>query len=372
MEDEKKLVITIGGANGERVLKIDPTRFRLGSKHTMGPLPIMAGGSSVNHSCRLLSAGVQVFPILPIVDDDIGKIVMETLRAAATEGKCTLNRDTLYMKGDHLATPFTTILTVGLQRTILNEFPESIIRDFRRHYDKCLETFQASASKKAHAVMIGHIHADRDTNAGGQAGGISQSIIEKFHEEGIPLFVNFGSSQYRLGTSRWEPFLEKIECFQLDIDEIREFCADAKLVLLENMLDWFKDKCTVIITMERLGALARLKGSDSLILAWPYDLRADEIKDPTGAGDAFGAGIVASALEKPLNNDDALRMALEDGRLWGAYACTTLGGANMCPNCDTLKEFGSRHQLFLPSETKPMKDARPMLRILDRVFLRQT
>jgi sugar/nucleoside kinase (ribokinase family) len=369
MQSERKLVITIGGANGERVLKIDPTKFQLGSKHSIAPLPIMAGGSAVNYSCRLLAMGIQVFPVLPIIKDDIGKIVVETLKAATKKGKCTIKTSSLYMEGDDLATPFTTILTVGLQRTILNEFPEGIIRKFRKHYDKCLKEFHKLFKKQANAIMVGHIHADRDISLGGQSGGISQSIIEKSDIEKIPVFANFGGSQYKLGLSRWESFLEKIQCFQLDIDEIRDFYG--KPALLEEILKWFRDRCTVVITMERLGAIARLRGSDSIIVSWPYDLRNDEIKDPTGAGDAFGAGIVASALEEPLNSDDALQAALEKGRLWGAYACTTVGGANMCPNSKTLEKFKSKHHLFLQSERKSIGDAKPVLKILDRVFFRQ-
>jgi len=376
MLSEKRLVVTVGGANGERVLRVEPAKFRLGTKHTMAPPKIVAGGSSVNHACRLLAMGIQVFPVLPIVNDGIGQVIAETLDASANVGNCTLDVENLYMEGNDLATPFTTILSVGTQRTVLNEFSDSLIKAFPKHCDNRLATFQRYGSqnrtdiKRADAVMIGHIHADRRDHPG-LGGGISDSIIRGFHAEGIDVFTNFGSSQYRLGTTRWGFLLDRVKCFQLDIDEMREFCRDADLLMLEDMLNWFKDKCTVVITMERMGAVACLKGSESVVLAWPYDLKPGEIKDSTGAGDAFAAGIVASALERPLDSDEALCKALENGRLWGAYACTKLGGANECPTHQELDGFKSKHRLFLETECKSMDEARPMLRILDRVFLRQ-
>ena len=130
MLSEKRLVVTVGGANGERVLRVDPAKFRLGAKHTMAPPKIIAGGSSVNHACRLLAMGIQVFPVLPIVNDGIGQVIAETLDASANVGNCALDVENLYMEGNDLATPFTTILSVGTQRTILNEFSDSLIKVF--------------------------------------------------------------------------------------------------------------------------------------------------------------------------------------------------------------------------------------------------
>jgi sugar/nucleoside kinase (ribokinase family) len=220
----------------------------------------------------------------------------------------------------------------------------------------------------ADAVIIGHIHADQ-RDPPGHSGSISENIIHRLHARGTSIFVNFGTSQYRLGTSRWKHLLNKVEYFQLNIDEMREFVSDAGLESLEDVLAWFKDRCTVAITMERMGAVARLKGSDSVIVLWPYDLGSDEVQDTTGAGDAFMAGVVAQAQKTPLADDDALRQILENGRLWGAYACTTLGGANSCPTSKELGDFRNGHCLLLETDCRPLDEARPILRILDHVFL---
>ena len=133
----------------------------------------------------------------------------------------------------------------------------------------------------------------------------------------------------------------------------------------DTIPEWLK----TAITMERMGAVARLKGSDSVIVLWPYDLGSDEVQDTTGAGDAFMAGVMAQAQKTPLADDDALRQILENGRLWGAYACTTLGGANSCPTSKELDDFRNGHCLLLETDCRPLDEARPILRILDHVFL---
>lgn len=383
-ESRPGLVLTVGGANGERVYPVDPADFRLGAKHTRAPVPIMAGGSSLNHSCRLLATGIQAWPVLPVVHDGTGRVLVKALKMAATAGSCKLDTRAVYMNAKHgrVATPFTTILTVGAQRTILNEFPDSLVNAFWEHCQERLKPFAqggdpaCAQAMKADAVIIGHIHGDRQSRDGrpGLSGATTQSVIERFSSQGTRVFVNLGSSQYGLGTAHWRGLLDRIDCFQLDIDEIRAFCSDARdieALSLEAILDWFKDKCTVVITMERMGAVARLKDSESVVFAWPYDLAAAEIADSTGAGDAFAAGVVASALKTPLDSDRALSKALENGRLCGAYACTTVGGANDCPTRRELDDFSRTHRLFKKRECMSMANARPMLRLLDRIFVRQ-
>ena len=369
----RKHVVTIGGANGERMILLSPEEFQLGKKHTLAPQKILAGGSSVNHASRLLAAGIGVTPILPVVNDNVGGLIKETLDLSARAGGRKEDFDNIFVSGASLTTPFTTVLSVGPQRSIFNEFPDELIKIFPEHCEKNINIIKGlmdinpDHEEKPDAFLIGHIHADRGAFPG-QGGGISENVIRTFSERGISIFVNYGSSQYKLGSSRWKHLLDKITCFQLDINEIREFCGDEKLVRLEDILSWFKDRCTLIITMERMGAVARQKGSEDIVLAWPYDLKAGEIIDSTGAGDAFAAGVVFSSLEEPLTSDLALCKALETGRLWGAYACTKLGGASECPTQEEVNVFRANHTLFLETETKSIDKARPMLRILDRIF----
>jgi sugar/nucleoside kinase (ribokinase family) len=356
----KRLVVTIGNANGEHVLPLDPSKFKLGCKQTAEYLPLMAGGSSVNHACRLLAAGVSVFPILPIVDDAIGQIVVDVMKDAAEVGNCDYPK-ALFMNGNDLATPFTSILTFGKKRTIICSFPEAVIRRFPNHLEKCLKDLK----EKVDAVMIGHIYADRSAHPG-HYGACSQRIIKEFYDQRAFIFANFGFSQYRLGATFWERKLKNISCFHLDIHEAREFCKDISLSTLAEILYWFRNKCTIVITMGDLGAIGQLKDSKYLVFVGPYEVRANEIKDSTGTGDAFSAGFVASCLRRPLNNDEALVEALEKATLWRAYALTTFGGANECPNNEKLTAFKETHKLVEKAERMLTRSATRILNILDR------
>ena len=80
--------------------------------------------------------------------------------------------------------------------------------------------------------------------------------------------------------------------------------------------------------------------------------------DSTGAGDAFGAGLVSYFIDKitelekskgRISKKDWVQIttignfvdAIERARHWAAYCCTTLGAANDCPDQNELERFRS-------------------------------
>ena len=364
MPSNKPRVVTIGGANAERVLVVDPDRFRLGGKHTLRPEPLLAGGSAVNHACRLLATGTPAEPIVPACRDATGDVVLATLREAATRGGLEAPGDgPLFMDAAHLATPFTTIVTVGTERTIYTEFSKDLFEPYASHLRAALTGISKDPPG---AVMIGHVHADRE-RAPGYGGALTESVIDACHQAGVPIFANFGSAQYQLGADHWEDALPKIACFQLGVDEARAFVASARggAPTLMDILDWFQSRCTIVITMERMGAVARLAGSPNVVLTWPYHI---EVQDPTGAGDAFGAGLVSSMLEVPLADDAALERAMDRGGLFAARACTTRGGADDCPTSSALDEFRASNAAVSDTEIMLPERARQVVELLDRAF----
>lgn len=292
---------------------------------------------------------------------------MRALQDAAKTGGGEFDTSGVAISIEEKVTPFSTVIVGGIERTTVNEFPNEIIDRFFEHWKARKEHYKSLYGNSVDAVMIGHVHADRDDGMGGV---VSQSVIEWATTQDAPVFTNFGSSQYRLGSKHWQGLLNSLCSFQLDIGEMREFCnrLGAEKSKLDGILDWFRERCTVVITMERLGAIAQRKGSSNVVLGWPYDLRTAEIRDPTGAGDAFAAGFVASALRNPMSTDERLEGAVGRARLWGAYACTTESGAGQCPSAEQLREFESKHKDLLRPRIQPIDEARPMLRLLDRVF----
>ena len=78
-------VITIGGANTELILNSD---IRLDEKHVIpqNDRRDTVGGSSLNHTCRLLAMGQPVIPILPIAQDERGDRIVKAIKVAAEKG----------------------------------------------------------------------------------------------------------------------------------------------------------------------------------------------------------------------------------------------------------------------------------------------
>ena len=374
-------VLTLGGANVEHGLPLDGD-FEPDAKYSIDPQPRLAGGSSVNHSCRLLAMGVDVQAVLPLARaDPLTRVILDALAEAARVGGSRHLRKNLEIRGSTLSTPFSTILRQRGSRAVVNEFSPELMNAFRDHVDRQLTRIGELGPRSRPALaLIGHVHADRakpTRRSIGFRGAITERILTAPELAGCPKYVNFGSAQYRLGTKRWGRLLrDSVDVFQLDLREMRVFCADAGLrdLSLDSILGWFRERCTVVISLERFGVVGQLAGSSTPVAASPYLL--EQVVDSTGAGDAMGAGIVASMLASPFDaaelSDEAratrFAAALGFGRSCGAYACTTLGGAHDCPDLGRLAAFARRARLGRRDTARAGPVARRDLCLIDRAF----
>ncbi len=372
-------VLTVGGANVEHGYAL-PQGFRPDTKVTIDPQPWLAGGSSVNHSCRLLAIGVDVDPILPLAKaDPMTAVITQAFEAAESTGVATCRRTDLQVRGPGLTTPYTTIIRQGASRAVLNEFSPDLMTAYRDHVDRHLDRLGRRRTPPD-VVMVGHIHADRarEKRKGvGYSGAITRRVLSHPELAHARRFVNFGSAQYKLGAKRWSRVLrDSVDVFQLDIGETRRFCADAGLedASLESIFGWFRERCTVIVTLERFGAIGQLVGSDRPIAVWPFLI--EHLADTTGAGDAMGAGVVASMLIDDFEATDVdeaerarrFQLALEFGRVCGAYACTTVGGATGCPSLETLADFEHAARRPLSEHDARREVTSHDLFLIDRAF----
>lgn len=347
-------VATIGGANVEHGYSL-PGEFEADAKYSVPPQPRQAGGSAVNHACRLLALGVGVHPVLPLAKaDPLSSVIVEALESAGRTGGAAFEARDLFVRGRGLVTPYSTIIRQGASRAVLNEFSPDLMAAFPAHVERHVKRL-ARPGGRPDVVVVGHVHADRERSARnevGFAGEITEGVLSAPELSGIPKVVNFGSAQFKLGAKRWEKVLrDHVDVFQLDIGEVRRFCRDADLPdgSLVSILGWFRERCTVVVSLERFGAIGQLVGSDRPVAAWPYLI--DEVADSTGAGDAMGAGIVASLaldgfrLDSDEETDSPLALALAAGRACAAHACTTVGGAADCPGLDRLVAFEKNGRL---------------------------
>jgi sugar/nucleoside kinase (ribokinase family) len=182
--------------------------------------------------------------------------------------------------------------------------------------------------------------------------------------------ANLGASQYEAGHLAWSSALSNITCFQLDLVEMRRFFRDPT-IKARTILEWFRERCTVVITLDRMGAVAQLKNSEDIYFVWPYELPPDMIADTTGAGDAFAAGIAWSLAHKRRipRQPKPWQEMLQRAALWAAYACCQQGGAMDCPSLESLNTFRKKNTgLAHGVDVLEPKMGERILRLIDRAF----
>jgi sugar/nucleoside kinase (ribokinase family) len=337
----KQPIITIGSGNIEYILMCEG-EIELGRKHLIKPIELI-GGSCVNYTMRLICAGYNVFPIPLIGNDQNGlKIRKQVVNAARLHQ--TPEKTVQYMRAadfliDGLCTPKTTVVIHNGRRTIFSAIA-SESSEVKDHVLNRLKTAFRYHTDLSHSIMIGHIAQDRDDL---QPGAITKSIIDAYADKAF-LFANFGNGQLQHGVDLWQDDLNRLDLMQLNLGEIRRlFGYDPAAISLPALLKWLQTRSiSAVITLGRLGAVGTYRdGRDGIVLAWP--LKTGKPADPTGAGDAFAAGMVASLQGNKKFSFDDFKTAIETGRLWSSYACATLGASGKCPTSQALAEYASKH-----------------------------
>ena len=247
-------------------------------------------------------------------------------------------------------------ITTEVDDELTKYFGDTVIAQLRR-----LLNFNDS-SFNVGMVMIGHIHADRHRN-----GSITQWILSECRLGSIPAYANLGRSQFDMGKESWEPFIDYKTYFQLDVSEVRSFYSDEQHEL-EEIFGWFRSRTNLIVTMAELGAIVQRKGSEEITFVPGRSLHLSEVRDTTGAGDAFAAGFVAEALGNGLLSGDAFEKAARVGTAMGAFACLHDGGANECPSRSDLNEFLETHEEVRDIECLSSSRAIGRLREYDLIF----
>lgn len=370
IEKRPEPILVVGTGNVEYVLKLD-NELQLGRK-CMVTYRELFGGSGLNYTLRLINVGLPVFPILSIGKDLIAKRIRNEILASAKKAGLSeqilafIDSDSFF--SNMINTQRATIIIEKDRRTILAETIDGI-EYFRDHLNNCLGYFNSQFAVGTKTIIIGHIHSDNPNLNRLNPGECTKYIIRSFHENSL-IFANFGDSQIRLGVDFWEEYLRKIGVFQLDLVEMKSFFArkNAKMSLVK-IIDWLKDKeITAVITLDKFGAIGTYKdGRQGVILARPHQVKG--FVDPTGAGDAFGAGLISRLHGKRDFSFEDLYDAILEARLWAAYACTNLGGAAHCPGKESLREFYEKvlSREHNPIEMLSMKEADRILRALDKM-----
>jgi sugar/nucleoside kinase (ribokinase family) len=367
---EKKLdyVLVVGGANIEYIYeKNDDTKLFM--KQNYSEKKMEFGGSGLNYTLKLMNANINVFPILPLGDDNDGekiKIRLLADQAKISAKKFDLTALELSFKGVH--TMESLIISEKKGRTIwANENKKPANDIFNQIIEANFDLLKNLDNPTV--VMIGHIHSDANLH---HINNLSTAkLIDKFYNKSL-IYVNLGRSQLSYGFEFWKDTLKKIDILQFNLEEVKHFFSISNYEnSLVNILKIFQElNLNVVITLDKLGAICIVKKTQKIIYAQEFII--DNYKDKTGAGDSFACGIVFDLIEnnnvKNLNYS-ALYQAVETGRTWASYTCTHLGGASYCPNKQELNTFYQN----MTKETQPwgMKEIDyDIVNLIDKAYSR--
>lgn len=256
--------------------------FDLGSKIDVPAIHFKTGGSAVNAAITFANQGLSVATLCKIGKDTRGKSIIKRLKDAGAETKFVIEDKKNF-------TAYSIIMVAAGQRTVF------VHRGATEHLC-CDEPVPYGEIKKAKWLYI--------TNLGGESAKIFFPIIDFAYENGIKIALNPGKAQLSLG-AELKPVLEKVDVLILNQEEASYLTE----IPFEKEEEVFKKldalvKGFVIMTKGPKGFTA----CDNNNIYSGGILKEPKYVDRTGAGDAFGSGVVASII-KGKSLDDALQFA---------------------------------------------------------------
>ncbi len=335
-------VHVFGSANAEHIIRPEGDMI-IGAKNNSQGVDLLGGGG-LNYSSRLIRMGVETLPFLSVGEDKIGQKIQDYILSIIRESNlCQEIMDFVESEGfcvPNATTSHATIIVKNSQRTIFSQRAKES-HYYRRLLPKKLQLASSLRLSDASGVIIGHLSCDHCDGNSCADTECTETLIKKY-DDNTPILVNFGKSQLSRGYSYWKSKITADVIYQFNLAEAKLYFKGAvgDDPSLGDILHFFRhNKITGVVTLDRFGAVANYKdGRNGVILAWPL-LDATQIVDPTGAGDAFAAGIMARLKGKTRISFSDFFSSIENGRNWAAYACRTYGGSGDCPRKKDLENF---------------------------------
>jgi len=284
--------------------------FNLGSKIDVPEIHFRTGGSAVNAAVTFAKQGLKASALCRVGKDSRGRSIMRRLKQVGASTNFIM-RDKKYFTG------YSIIMVAEGQRTIL------VHRGATEHLC-CDETVPYEKIKNAKWLYI--------TNLGGESAKIFLPLIDFAHENGVKIALNPGKAQLKMG-KELVPVLEKIDVLILNQEEASYLTG----VAFEKEDDIFMklDKWVRGVTVMTKGP-GGFTACDNQNIYTGGILKEPVYVDRTGAGDAFGSGLV-SALIQDKSPEEAFQLA-------SANATGVLGawGANhgLLSSGDDIYKFG--------------------------------
>ncbi len=247
----------------------------LGSKIELDHIALTTGGGATNAAATFGNLGFKTATIARVADDSIGQDVMHDLLAHHVSTELLS-----VVKGGQtgystlLTDPKTGERTALVYRGVSGELSD---KDVAIHKLKCDWLYL--------------------TSFGGNV-KLAAKIINVLHAK-VKIIWNPGAADLKAGFKTFEPLFSKLFMFNVNLQE-------AKMLFGKEIR--IPDSLLLVVTDGEHGAHAHLNGT-----TWFVKGQKKNVVSRTGAGDAFGSGVVA-ALMKNWGVEDAMRLGLANAQ----------------------------------------------------------
>jgi ribokinase len=319
-------VISIGSATRDAFLISKEFRFirsdefptgigecvSFGSKIELDKLVLTTGGGGTNSATTFARLGLKTAIITKIGADASGQEILAQLRQDGVE--TTLVKT---IKGGQTA--YSSILTApNGERSILVD--RGVAKTFT-------EGDIAWNKLKAKWIYL--------TSLGGNL-ALALKIAKQAKANGAKIFYNPGYEEVKRGLKALEPMRKLIDVLSLNLEEAQRLTGletrDVKTLGKKILIPGL----TLLLTDGQNGAYG-LQGAET----WFIRPRPVKVISRTGAGDAFGSGVVAG-LNSGWNLQDAMRLGLHNAESVIKYYGAKQGIVSKLPSGASLKKINVR------------------------------
>lgn len=292
-------IVVVGGVITDVVARLrSPGPLESGTD-TPAEIRISGGGSGANTAHWLAATGAPVVLIACVGDDDAGRARVAELTAAGV--RCAVRYE------PSAGTGTVVVLSDHHERTMVSDRGAN-----RLLAPADVDAGLAQAPGAAHLHLSGYPLFDESSRPAGLR------ALAAAREAGLTTSVDVSSSApiRRVGVGELTGWIQDIDLLLANLDEARTITGDdtAAPADLARALTEFAAEAVVKLGAD--GAVWAGRGRD------PVQIPADEVDlvDPTGAGDAFTAGLLAARLSGAPPAE-----ALAAAAHLGARAVTRLG-----------------------------------------------
>jgi ribokinase len=270
---------------------------------TPARITIGGGGSAANTASWLAALRVPVMLVGVVGHDEAGAARLAELTAAGV--RCAVRRV------DGAATGTVVVLSSGDERTMLTDRAANLLltsRDVTTHL-----------TGARHLHLSGYVLLDERTR------GAGRDALAAARAAGLTTSVDAASADplRRIGGPAFRSWVRETDVLLANLDEARVLAGDGTPVALASAL-----AADVVHAVVKCGAAGAVWVSADGTSAQVTAPKATAV-DPTGAGDAFAAGLLSAWL-----TGAGPRTCLEAGASAGAAAVRLVGGRPDPPRAD--------------------------------------